>query len=251
MKNRLFFLFFIFLCFKGYSQSVFISEINAKDGTKGFEISGPSGTDLSTYTIEYLKKQGNNVHAGGSPTLTGTIDDEGSGFGAVFFPFNLKKDGILVLIGPGSVVATPIVAYGTGIVSPITFGTANGMTVSTVGGDPASTPNKTLQKTDTGWIFANPTSLGTLNSNLTLSVKRNEIRGFKLFPTVVNNGRFLITTNNSQVKNVQIYSILGSLVYEKQVQPYENVNIRNLSTGLYFVLVEEDKKVSVKKILVN
>ncbi|UMB59367.1 T9SS type A sorting domain-containing protein [Lutibacter sp. A80] len=107
-----------------------------------------------------------------------------------------------------------------------------------------------LQKTATGWIPSGPTP-GAENSSKSLSVVKDQIEGFNIYPNPVKDGRISISTKNSLNKNVVIYSILGSVVYNKAVKANELINVENLSTGLYLVQVEEDDKVSVRKVLIN
>ena len=72
-----------------------------------------------------------------------------------------------------------------------------------------------------------------------------------IYPNPARNGKISISTKNSLDKNVVIYSILGSVVYNKTIRSNEVINVQNLSTGLYLVQVEEDEKVSVRKLLIN
>jgi len=69
------------------SQTVFINEIHydnsGGDVNEGWEIAGPAGTDLSCYDI-ILYNGGNNLQYN-TITLSGLIDDEGCGYGAVWF----------------------------------------------------------------------------------------------------------------------------------------------------------------------
>lgn len=60
---------------------------NAGGGANGFiEIAGPAGTDLSQY--ELVLYNGSSGNAYGNVVLTGVIDDEGNGFGALDFQEN-------------------------------------------------------------------------------------------------------------------------------------------------------------------
>ena len=45
--------------------------------------------------------------------------------------------------------------------------------------------------------------------------------------------------------DTKIWSATGSLVYSKQVQPNESINISNLSPGLYFVTLDDGSGRSV------
>ncbi len=79
-------------------QSVFINEIHydnvGGDIGEGIEIAGPAGTDLTCYEI-YLYNGGNSlIYAPGNPfNLSGNIDDEGCGFGAVWFAITGIQNG--------------------------------------------------------------------------------------------------------------------------------------------------------------
>src|SRR5690606_19213416 len=91
------------------SQTVFINEIHydnaGTDVNEGFEIAGPAGTDLSGWTVELYN--GSNGAVYGTINLTGTLPDEGVGFGALYFLApglqNGAPDG-LALIDAGNTV---------------------------------------------------------------------------------------------------------------------------------------------------
>ncbi|GGK22848.1 hypothetical protein GCM10007962_16330 [Yeosuana aromativorans] len=98
--KKLYILFFtILISGVSFGQSVFINEIHyddsgASDSGEGFEIAGPAGTDLSTYTVTLYN--GSNSSAYNTIGLSGTIPDEGgSGYGAVWFglPTNGMQNG--------------------------------------------------------------------------------------------------------------------------------------------------------------
>jgi len=253
MKKYIIILIAIITSNVSFGQDIFISEISYIGTTlQRVELSSKenSSTNISGWVLEFYG-QGSPASKGvyaTYPIVSASIPANG----VISFDVTSTLD---IVDGANTGIA---IANGTTLIG--TFITWNGVFNPNAGVAKFSTPFNTgitqsdtansMQLTDVGWVLAAST-FGSKNSSLTLPVPKNEIKGFKLFPTVVKNGKFSITTNNSQEKNVKIYSILGSLVYENQVQPYENVNIRNLSTGLYFVQVEEDKKVSVKKIVVN
>lgn len=98
--KKLYFLFFTFLITAvSFGQTtVFINEIHydnsGADTDEGVEIAGPAGTDLSTYTINLYNGGGNPAgESYDTTTLTGTIPDEGAGFGAVWFPISGIQNG--------------------------------------------------------------------------------------------------------------------------------------------------------------
>ena len=107
------------------------------------------------------------------------------------------------------------------------------------------------QMTDAGWVIASPSSPGVQNADQTLRVARNEIAGFAMYPNPVTNGTFSITSNNSIEKNIEIFSVSGQQVYKSSVKSRENIDISNLTTGSYFIRVEEEGKTATRKLIVN
>ncbi len=139
--------------------SVFINEIHydntGADEDEAIEIAGPAGTDLSGWSL--VLYNGSNGEEYDTISLSGIIDDEGAGYGAVnFLPTggsiqNGSPDGI-VLVNNGSIVQ--FISYEGSLTA--TDGVANGMTSTDIGvSEPNSTPiGMSLQLTGTGATYA-------------------------------------------------------------------------------------------------
>jgi len=77
-----------------YPERIFINEFHYSNGPvsqdQGVEIAGPAGIDLSNYELVVQQQVNSNPNTFlvevYRSTLSGMIDDEGSGFGAVWFP---------------------------------------------------------------------------------------------------------------------------------------------------------------------
>ena len=160
------------------SQTVFINEIHydnaGTDVNEGFEIAGPAGTDLSGWTVELYN--GSNGAVYGTINLTGTLPDEGVGFGALYFLApglqNGAPDG-LALIDAGNTVIQFLSYEGSFIA---TSGPANGMTSTDIGvSESSSSPvGESLQLigsgsiyTDFSWSGSSGDSPGLINSGQT------------------------------------------------------------------------------------
>ena len=124
-------------------------------------------------------------------------------------------------------------------------------------------PNTTFTSSD--WTFsginaldgettnasaATPFPIGTYSAT-TAAVTKNQIAGFAMYPNPVNNGKFVITSNNGANKQVEIYSMIGKQVYSKTVKANETIDIANLNLGIYLLRVKEDNKVATRKLIVN
>ena len=150
-------LFFTSFC---VSQTVFINEIHyddaGADSGEGVEIAGPSGTDLTNYTITAYN--GGNNESYKTLSLTGVIPDLGSsGYGTIFFPISGLQNGApdgLALDNAGTLIqflsyeGSPFTASG---------GPADGITSTDVGvAETGSTPDgHSLQLKGTGTTYEN------------------------------------------------------------------------------------------------
>lgn len=158
------------------SANVWINELHysnkGTDSGEFFEIAGAAGTDLSDYFVQLINGNGTgSIYS--TVNLTGFIDNESNGFGAVSFfeaPIqNGPNDGIK-LFGPGNSLIQFLSYEGT-----LTF---NGKTSTDIGVSESSstTVGHSLQLigagsqyTDFTWAGPTTASAGTLNSGQTIS----------------------------------------------------------------------------------
>jgi VCBS repeat-containing protein len=161
---------------------VFINEIHY-DNTGGdtgefIEVAGSAGTDLSGWTLVLYNGNGGSVYD--TINLTGTIDDESNGFGALDFQLpsnglqNGSPDGVALVDNNGTVIE--FLSYEGSFVA--NGGAADGMTSTDIGvTEPGSTPvGQSLQRTGTGsesadftWSGPAVDSPGDLNASQTIS----------------------------------------------------------------------------------
>ena len=139
---------------------------------EGFEVAGPAGTDLTGWTIVLYNGSGGASY--GTIALSGTIDDEGSGFGALWFASaasiqNGAPDGFALVDAGGTVIQ--FLSYEGSFTA--TSGPANGLTSTDVGVSQGGTDaiGITLQLTGTGteyedftWSAPAAGSIGDVNA---------------------------------------------------------------------------------------
>ena len=95
------------------------------------------------------------------------------------------------------------------------------------------------------WYFDNVSTVAT-----TLSVKNNKQNvGVKIYPNPAKN-ILNITSDSFEVKNVEIYNLLGKLVLFETVGN-QNLNISALNKGVYFVKVTQEGKTITRKLVVE
>jgi len=149
------------------AADVFLSEIhydNVGGDTGEFvEVSGTAGTSLDGFKIIFYNGNGGAAYA--TLNLSGTIDDEGAGMGAVSFAQTGIQNGApdgFALVDPSGVVLEFLSYEGS---FTAVGGDANGLTSTDIGvSEPDTTPvGQSLQKIDGVWTGPATASAGTLN----------------------------------------------------------------------------------------
>jgi len=166
------YLIFIFNLSWSFGQTaVFINEIHydndGSDVGEGFEIAGPAGTDLSTYTV--TKYNGSDGTSYGTINLSGTIPDLSNGYGVLWFgvPANGLQNGApdgLALDNGGTLIQ--FLSYESTMTA--SGGPADGVTSTDIGvSETSSTPvGESLQLTGNGITYEDFTWGGPLvNTN--------------------------------------------------------------------------------------
>lgn len=164
--------------------NVFINEIHydnsSTDVGEGIEIAGTAGTDLSGYKLVFYN--GTNTPDAApvydTLTLSGVIDDEGNGFGALAFPRaglqNGAADGVALIAPDGKVIQ--LLSY-EGTFTAAAGTPAAGVTSTDIGvaEEPAPGAGFSLQLKGAGssagdftWAPASADSFGSLNDGQTI-----------------------------------------------------------------------------------
>ena len=164
----------------GSGATVFINEIhyanNGSDTGEGIEIAGVAGVNLDGWSLALYNGNGGTVY--NTDTLTGTIPNQGNGFGTVSVPIsgiqNGAPDGV-ALVNDNNEVVQFLSYEGT---LTATNGPASGLTSENIGvSESGSTPmGHSLQLSGTGstyedftWSSAAANTFGTVNTNQTFA----------------------------------------------------------------------------------
>ena len=243
----------LLITISSFSQNVYISEINYTASNPGIELTGVGETDLSGWALSFYKGNNRKEVLSLRLPLTQTLNNNILWIPVDNMPKGHPKGAGVALINNNGDVVEFLYSYDT---PP--FEAKDGLAKGYISEDVGSTTGEnSIQRVldpatnkPMGWTVAPPTQ-GNPTAQKSLSVTKDQIEDFNIYPNPARNGKISITTKNSLDKNVVIYSILGSVVYNKTVRSNEVINLENLSTGLYLVQVEEDEKVSVRKLLIN
>ena len=76
------------------------------------------------------------------------------------------------------------------------------------------------------------------------------IEGLNLYPNPVSNGKVYITSKNDLDKNIIIFDVLGKKVLQTTMNSKE-LNISNLSPGVYIIKIDEEQSTATRKLIVK
>lgn len=76
------------------------------------------------------------------------------------------------------------------------------------------------------------------------------IEGLNLYPNPVSNGKVYISTKNDLEKEVIIFDLLGKKVLQTMINSRE-LNIPNISPGVYIIKINENNATATRKLIVR
>lgn len=76
------------------------------------------------------------------------------------------------------------------------------------------------------------------------------IDGLSLYPNPVSNGKVYITSKNDLDKEIIIFDVLGKKVIQTMINSKE-LNISNLSSGVYIIKINEGEATATRKLIVK
>ena len=87
-------------------------------------------------------------------------------------------------------------------------------------------------------------------SKSTSRVQPNSIEGLSFYPNPVSTGKIYITSNSSDDKEIIIFDVLGKKVLQTVLSGRE-LNIGNLSPGVYIIKFKEGEASETRKLIVK
>lgn len=242
------------------SELFFSENVEGAGFNKALEIANFTGApiDLSAYSI---KKQSNGAGAWSTGlSLTGTLNNA-----AVFV---LVDPGIAASCYPASSANLssaqeayngndPMGLFKNGVLIDI-IGTFDGGSASfaadiTMRRKPSiSAPNTTFDKTTEWDIYAKDTCDGLGSHALTiLSNVDFDSNNFTIYPNPSNGNVTISFSNSTEKYAVQIVSVLGQIVFEKEYNNSTSAVVGTLPIGTYVVKITNGSNSVAKKLIVN
>ncbi|MFI0427647.1 MAG: T9SS type A sorting domain-containing protein [Flavobacterium sp.] len=87
-------------------------------------------------------------------------------------------------------------------------------------------------------------------TSVTTKTQEPTIEGLTIYPNPVNSGKIFITTKSSLDKKVEIFNVLGKKVLETVITSKE-VNVSNLTAGVYIIKIKEGDASATRKLIIN
>jgi hypothetical protein len=82
----------------------------------------------------------------------------------------------------------------------------------------------------------------------TMSTNQNQISGLQIYPNPTKNV-LNISTDSNLTKSVQVYDMIGKEVINTQIE--NQLNVSNLTSGIYLARITEDGKISTTKLVIQ
>lgn len=246
------------------AQTVFINELHydniGGDVNEGVEIAGPAGTDLTDWML--VPYNGNGGTSYSALTLSGTIPDQMSGFGTLFFAItglqNGAPDGVALVNAGGTVIQ--FLSYEGAFMAA--DGPAAGTMSTDIGvaeSNSTTLETESLQLIGAGMTYAdftwNTPMASTYNAvntdqtfGATAGVDDTNAVNFVMTPNPVTNG--IVTITGVQNAKVAVYNLLGKQVLAQNITN-SAISTGALQSGIYLVKVTQDNATSTQKLIVR
>ncbi len=241
----------------GNVGGVYINEIhydNASGDVGEFiEVAGPAGTNLTGYTITLYNGSATSLASYDTKQLSGIIDNEVGGFGAVSFTYpadgiqNGAPDGICLSNG-GTIVQ--FISY-EGTFTAVGGPAAGLLSADIIALQVAAPIGSSLEYNEatSSWINTSDDTPGDFAQG-PLNVKQNDISGLNIHPNPVIGNVLYINTAANEIKNVVIVDILGKQVINTTTSG-NSINVSDLNSGIYIVKVTEEGKTATRKLVIQ
>lgn len=76
------------------------------------------------------------------------------------------------------------------------------------------------------------------------------IEGLSFYPNPVSNGKIYITSKSTLDKEITIFDVLGKKVLQTVLNSKE-LNVSNLSPGVYIIKIKEDDATATRKLIIK
>lgn len=204
-------LFFSFLFFQAFSQTVFINEVNYLDPApnNGFEIAGPVDKMIDGWDAFFYDINGDLI---GSQSLSGTIPDISNGYGFIWVDVVLALDANPTAIGLADDLSNPVLLVSYGQTITPTSGIFNGLTSQLMGNQLVSLSSLQLSGQGNTYVHFNWNTPGgftpgSLNTNQIFGTPLSLPASISYFDAYHEKNKVSLNWATSEERNSDYFSI--------------------------------------------
>lgn len=190
-------------------------------------------TDININSRAILVRNGSlsaSTSADGIGSLTVTTQQFYTGNSGTF---NLRVNGTIVGTIPYSTASATTTISGINIAGDVIISITDNSNL-------IETTKSRVAFDDLSWTCYSGLGLETLSQ-----------KEFKIYPNPSNGDFNILFDDSNGVHSVEIFSLLGQKVFEKNNTQSSSISINNLQKGTYLIKVTKDSKSVVKKIVIN
>lgn len=101
------------------------------------------------------------------------------------------------------------------------------------------------------FVYGSSSSLAQESKNNSIAKSQEPIiEGLTIYPNPTSSGKIYIATKLSLDKKVEIFNVLGKKVLET-VTTSKEVNVSQLTAGVYIIKIKEGEATATRKLIVN
>ena len=83
------------------------------------------------------------------------------------------------------------------------------------------------------------------------SSEENPSESLSIYPNPATGGKVFLNSKSSELKEIEIFDILGKKVMQTTITSNKEINISSLTPGIYIITVKESEHVATRKLIVK
>jgi hypothetical protein len=107
-----------------------------------------------------------------------------------------------------------------------------------------------IKKYATLWLFLFIMVTGTISAQSAKHTS-DENESFSVYPNPATGGKVFLSSKSSELKEIEIFDILGKKVMQTTVTTNKEINISGLTPGIYIITVKEAEHIATRKLIIK
>ncbi len=109
-----------------------------------------------------------------------------------------------------------------------------------------------IKKYATLWLFLFIMATGTISAQSAKHASdENQSESLSIYPNPATGGKVFLSSKSSELKEIEIFDILGKKVMQTTVTTNKEINISGLTPGIYIITVKEAEHIATRKLIIK